>query len=53
MAEVAIRSGSKGRFEVELDGRRIFSKAEQNRFPKPGEIIASVRESLGPPVAWR
>lgn len=32
-------AASGGVFEVELDGRKIFSKAEQKRFPEEGEIV--------------
>jgi selT/selW/selH-like putative selenoprotein len=53
MIDVALRSGSKGRFEVTLDDQLIFSKAKLKRFPKPGEIRALVEPALGPPIAWR
>lgn len=33
----------KGRFEVVLDGRTIFSKGELGRFPRPGEIVKLLR----------
>jgi selT/selW/selH-like putative selenoprotein len=38
-----IEDVSKGRFEVTLDGRTIFSKAELGRFPRPGEIVNLLR----------
>jgi selT/selW/selH-like putative selenoprotein len=50
---VEIRSGEKGRFEVSLDGERVFSKAESRRFPEPGEIARTFEKSLGPPLEWR
>ena len=53
MIDVALRSGSKGRFEVTLDDRLVFSKLQLKRFPKPGEIRALVEPALGPPIAWR
>jgi len=31
-------------FEVELDGRLIFSKKELDRFPDEGEIVALVKK---------
>jgi len=53
MIDVSLRSGSKGRFEVTLDDRLIFSKAKLKRFPTPGEIRSLAEPSLGPPIAWR
>jgi selT/selW/selH-like putative selenoprotein len=31
-------AGSGGVFEVTADGRELFSKIRQGRFPEPGEI---------------
>lgn len=31
--------GSGGEFEVTVDGKRVFSKREQGRFPEPEEIL--------------
>jgi selT/selW/selH-like putative selenoprotein len=53
MIDVSLRTGSKGRFEVTLDDRLIFSKAKVGRFPKPGEIITLAEPALGSPIAWR
>jgi selT/selW/selH-like putative selenoprotein len=53
MVEVSLRTGSKGSFEVTLDGDVIFSKATLKRFPNSGEIIKLAEPVLGPPVAWR
>ena len=53
MIEVSLRSGSKGRFEVTLDDRLIFSKVKLQRFPKRGEILKLAVPALGPPIAWR
>ncbi|HXN01098.1 MAG TPA: Rdx family protein [Candidatus Dormibacteraeota bacterium] len=53
MIDVSLRSGSKGRFEVSLDERLLFSKAKLKRFPKAGEILALAEPTLGPPIAWR
>lgn len=41
---------SKGRFEVELDGDLIFSKAELGRHAEPGEVTDLVRDRIGPEV---
>ena len=31
--------GSGGAFEIEADGKMIFSKLQTGRFPEPGEIV--------------
>ena len=36
--QVNLVAGSDGVFEVTADGRTLFSKADSNRFPEPGEI---------------
>jgi selenoprotein W-related protein len=48
--DIELVPSSKGRFEVTLDGELIFSKAELGRHAKPGEIVALVRERIGPEV---
>lgn len=53
MIDVSLRSGSKGRFEVTLDDRLIFSKAKLKRFPNKGEILKVAEPTLGPPIDWR
>ena len=30
--------GAGGVFDVDVDGKRVFSKHEKGRFPEPGEI---------------
>jgi selT/selW/selH-like putative selenoprotein len=32
--------GSGGEFEITLDGRLIFSKRKEGRFPDPDEVLA-------------
>ena len=39
--------GSKGTFDVTVDDTLIFSKAEQKRFPKEGEILTLFEDVLG------
>jgi hypothetical protein len=34
--------GDKGQFDVEADGRLLFSKWETHRFPETDEILALV-----------
>ena len=50
---VELQMGSKGRFEVAIDGEEIFSKARLSRFPAPGEIAKKLEARLGPPPQWR
>ena len=50
---VELTSGTKGRFEVTLDGEVIFSKASLQRHAKPGEVSALVERRLGPRLDWR
>lgn len=53
MIDVSLRTGSKGRFEVTLDDRLLFSKAKSKRFPEEGEIVKLAQPVLGPPIDWR
>lgn len=53
MRALELQSGSKGRFEVWLDGSLVFSKEAAGRFPKPGEVAALVEKKLGPALDWR
>jgi selenoprotein W-related protein len=41
--ESELIKGDKGIFDVEVDGRRIFSKHEAGRFPKNEEILELLR----------
>jgi selenoprotein W-related protein len=38
---------SGGRFEVTVDGRLVFSKAELGRHANPGEVLELVKEAIG------
>jgi selenoprotein W-related protein len=42
-AEVSLVKGKDGVFEVEADGRLVFSKRKLGRFPEPGEVIGLLR----------
>jgi selT/selW/selH-like putative selenoprotein len=53
MSGVELKGGSKGRFEVTLDGELIFSKATLGRHAEKGEIRAEVERRIGKPLAWR
>jgi selT/selW/selH-like putative selenoprotein len=48
-AEVGLIEGGHGVFEVRVDGKLIFSRAETGRFPRPGEISELVRRSQAAP----
>ena len=53
LSGVELRTGTKGSFEVEIDGEPIFSKADLKRFPKPGEVVNLLSPRLGRPAQWR
>jgi predicted Rdx family selenoprotein len=40
--QVNLVAGSGGVFKVTAEGRTIFSKADSNRFPEPGEIAGAL-----------
>jgi selT/selW/selH-like putative selenoprotein len=40
--EPALVRGDDGIFDVEVDGRLVFSKREAGRFPDPEEILAKL-----------
>jgi selT/selW/selH-like putative selenoprotein len=40
---VALVKSSGGVFEVEADGRLVYSKRSTGRFPRPGEIALAMR----------
>jgi selenoprotein W-related protein len=42
--------GSKGVFDVEVDGTRVYSKAETGRHAEAGEVLARFGEFVGPDV---
>ncbi len=50
---IKLTSGTKGRFEVTLDGDVIFSKAALQRHANPGEVSTEVERRLGPRLDWR
>jgi predicted Rdx family selenoprotein len=53
LRSVDLVSGTKGRFEVTLDGELIFSKAGLQRHANPGEVTAAVERRIGPALDWR
>jgi selT/selW/selH-like putative selenoprotein len=42
--EAELTDGTRGIFDVYADGRLVFSKHEQQRFPDPGEVVKLIRE---------
>ena len=42
-AQSELVRGDNGIFDVEVDGRRIYSKHETGRFPEHEEVLAQLR----------
>jgi selenoprotein W-related protein len=42
--EAELVKGDNGIFDVEVDGRNIFSKHEVGRFPENDEVLALLRQ---------
>ena len=40
-------TGSKGVFDVRVDGELLYSKAETGRHAEPGEVLALFKEKYG------
>ena len=49
--ELRVVTGSKGVFDVVVDGQVLFSKYEVGRHAEPGEVLTLFRELVGPDVA--
>jgi selenoprotein W-related protein len=48
LGEVALLPGTGGVFEVQVDGRPIWSRAVQGRFPDIKELKQLVRDQIAP-----
>ena len=48
--EADLVAGAGGTFDVTVDGKLIFSKAQTGRFPEPGEVAGLVRKLKGATV---
>ena len=48
--ELQLITGSKGVFDVVVDGDVIFSKHDEGRHAEPGEVLERFRARLGPGV---
>ncbi len=49
-ADVKLIQSSGGVFEVEVDGRKIFSKKQHGRHAQPGEVLRLMQQ-VAPPAA--
>jgi selenoprotein W-related protein len=48
--DLTLVTGTKGVFDVEIDGELIFSKKAMGRHAHDGEVLALVRQHIGPGV---
>jgi selenoprotein W-related protein len=48
LGEVALVPGTGGIFEVRLNGKTVFSRKEQGRFPEAKELKQLVRDIVAP-----
>ena len=46
IAELTLVMGSRGVFDVVVDGRTLYSKHETGRHAEPGEVLALFREQV-------
>ena len=50
ISDVELVTGSGGVFDVEVDGRLLFSKKAVGRHAEPGEVLRRFREQIVPGV---
>jgi predicted Rdx family selenoprotein len=48
--DLRLVTGSKGVFDVTVDGGLLYSKAATGRHAGPGEVLALFRDLIGPDV---
>ena len=48
LGELALVPGSGGEFEVSVDGRVVFDKKSEGRFPESKELKQRVRDLISP-----
>ena len=48
--DLRLITGSKGVFDVRVDGELLYSKHETGRHAEPGEIVALFADLVGPDV---
>jgi selenoprotein W-related protein len=51
IADLTLVTGSKGVFDVEVDGTLLYSKKATGRHAEPGEVLDLFREQIVPGVA--
>jgi selenoprotein W-related protein len=51
ISELRIVMGSKGIFDVEVDGELLYSKGRTGRHAKPGEVLELFTDLVGPDIA--
>ena len=51
IADLTLVTGSKGVFDVEVDGELLYSKHATGRHAEPGEVLARFCERIVPGVA--
>jgi len=44
-AETELVPGVKGIFDVVVDGKMVFSRFREDRFPEPGEVVKMLLQS--------
>ena len=50
ITDLTLITGSKGVFDVEVDGELLYSKHQVGRHAEPGEVLALFRERIVPGV---
>ena len=48
LAEVALRPGGEGVYEIRLDEEIVWSRAVEGRFPEPKELKQRIRDRIAP-----
>jgi selT/selW/selH-like putative selenoprotein len=46
LESITLVKGEKGRFEVTVNGKEVFSKATEKRHPAPGEVLEKISRLL-------
>jgi selenoprotein W-related protein len=50
IADLTLVTGSKGVFDVTVDGEPLYSKAETGRHAEDGEVLALFADLVGPEI---
>ena len=46
LESITLVRGSKGRFEVTVNGQEVYSKSRTKRHAKPGEVVENLKKLL-------